>query len=220
MKRFLNFKWLSISALFLGTLGVAAALAADWWVVQKAQDRLYDQVEQVPARKVGLVLGTSKYVTTGRENLYYRYRIEAAIKLYKAGKVQYLLLSGDNGQVSYNEPNTMKADLMKAGIPEEKIYLDYAGFRTLDSMVRCREVFQEDEIITISQKFHNERAVCIGLKKGVDAIGYNAHDVSNAYGFKTRVREKLARAKMVVDLWLNVQPKFGGPKITIGQDLS
>lgn len=110
----------------------------------------------------------------------------------------------------------MKEDLMAAGIPESAIYLDYAGFRTLDSVVRCKIIFGELDILVISQQFHNERAVYIARAKGMQAIGYNAQDVNAKYGFKTRIREYLARTKMFLDLWFGKEPKFLGEEIQIG----
>lgn len=211
-----RFKLFWFLVLFVA-LATGAIVLADRVVNNSTQNYIFNDLEKVPSRKVGLVLGTSKYLTTGQQNLYYRYRIDAAVRLYQAGKIEYLLLSGDNGTKAYNEPKTMKADLIKRGIPAAKIYLDYAGFRTLDSMVRCRDVFKENAVLTISQEFHNQRAVYIGRKKSLDAIGFNAQDVSTAYGFKTQVREKLARVKMMLDLLFDVQPKFGGPAIFIGQ---
>jgi SanA protein len=109
----------------------------------------------------------------------------------------------------------MKTDLMAQGIPEERIHLDYAGFRTLDSMVRCKEIFGQNKVTVISQHYHNERAIYIAHKKGIDAIGFNAIDVGGSYGIKNHTREKLARVKMILDLLLNKQPKYLGEKIKI-----
>jgi SanA protein len=109
----------------------------------------------------------------------------------------------------------LKKDLIKRGIPASKIFLDYAGFRTLDSVVRCREIFGQHAVTIISQPFHNERAVFIARNKGIKAIGFNARDVNKYYGFKTQAREKLARGKMVLDLIFNKQPRFLGEKIII-----
>lgn len=185
-------------------------------VVERATKKyLYDDAAEIPKQKVGLLLGTSKYLRNGNINLYYQYRIEAAIELYHAGKVDFILVSGDNATMSYNEPVTIKNDLVAGGIPENKIYLDYAGFRTLDSVVRCKLVFGQDSIIVISQPFHNKRAIYIARAKGIEATGYNARKVSAYYGFKTQVREKLARAKMMLDLATGKQPKFLGKKIEI-----
>jgi SanA protein len=181
----------------------------------RTRNRVFDNVDDLPPNMVGLVLGTTKYVYGSTLNPYYLNRIDAAAQLFKAGKVEYLLVSGDNGQVEYNEPVKMKKDLVEKGIPEDRIFLDYAGFRTLDSIVRSREIFGQEKITVISQEFHNERAVFIALSKDIDAVGYNAKDVSYRTGFKTNVREIFARVKMMFDLAVGVQPKFLGEKITI-----
>jgi SanA protein len=95
--------------------------------------------------------------------------------------------------------------------------LDYAGFRTLDSVVRCREVFSEDSITIISQEFHNQRALFIANKSGVNAIAFNAQEVSKNYSLKTCIREYFARVKCVLDIYiLHTDPKFLGEKIKIG----
>ena len=113
------------------------------------------------------------------------------------------------------EPKTIKNDLVAEGIPSEKIFLDYAGFRTLDSMVRAKEVFGLENVTVISQKFHNERAIYLAKKKGLIAIGYNAKDVTGNSGLKIRLREYLARVKVFIDLLFNTQPKFFGELIEI-----
>ncbi len=170
---------------------------------------------QIPKNRVGLVLGTSKRLTDGQPNPYYIYRINATIELFRAGKIDFILVSGDNGSRYYNEPNTFKKDLVKSGIPEEKIFLDYAGFRTLDSMVRAKSIFGLDSVTVISQEFHIERAIYLAEKKGLNAIGFNAKDVSGNQGLQVRLREYLARVKVFLDLLLNTQPKFYGEKIEI-----
>lgn len=104
---------------------------------------------------------------------------------------------------------------MAQGIPESRIFLDYAGFRTLDSVVRAKEIFGQDRFTVISQKFHNERAVYLARHYDIEAIGFNAQDVSVNNGFKTRIREWLARVKVFVDLLTNKQPKFLGEQIEI-----
>lgn len=172
-------------------------------------------VTKIPKNRVGLVLGTSNRITDGSSNPYYTYRIEATITLFNAGKIDYILVSGDNGSIYYNEPNTIKKDLVDAGIPENLIFLDYAGFRTLDSMVRAKFIFGLDEVTVISQKFHNERAIYIAQKKGLNAIGFNAQDLSTSQGFKIQLREYLARVKVFIDELLNTQPKFYGARIEI-----
>lgn len=181
---------------------------------------VYKNIDEVPYNKVALVLGTSKYISKGKENPYFTNRMDAAVQLYIHGKVTYFLLSGDNSNIYYNEPITMKKALIERGIPDSLIFLDYAGFRTLDAVIRSKEIFGQKSITIVSQQFHNERAVYISRKKGIDAIAFNAEDVSGAAGFKTRFRELFARVKVFLDLYLtNKQPKFLGDKIKIGESI-
>ena len=177
--------------------------------------KTFSDMELVPKNKVGLVLGTSKKISSGAANPYYLNRISATVALYLAGKIEFVLVSGDNGSRYYNEPTTFKNDLVRAGIPEEKIFLDYAGFRTLDSMVRAKVIFGLDSVTVISQKFHNERAIYLAERKGLAAIGFNAKDVSGSQGLKVKFREYFARVKVFIDLLLNTQPRFYGEKIEI-----
>ena len=177
--------------------------------------KTYSDISAIPKNKVGLVLGTSKKLSNGHANPYYGNRINATIALYNAGKIDFVLVSGDNGSRYYNEPTTFQKDLVLGGIPEEKIFLDYAGFRTLDSMVRAKAIFGLDSVTVISQKFHNKRAIYIAGKKGLEAIGFNALDIKGQQGQKVKFREYLARVKVFLDLILNTQPKFFGEKVEI-----
>jgi SanA protein len=195
---------------------VVSILIVDQWVWRSTQAQMYSDIEQLPHHKVGLLLGTSKWGKHHWINFYYAYRIQAAAALFKAGKIDYILVSGDNRHAYYNEPETMQADLINAGVPKGRIVMDYAGFRTLDSVLRCREVFGENEVTIISQPFHNARALFIANRKGMKAIAFNAKDVSGRYGIKTLLREKLARVKMLLDLVFGTEPKFYGPHIPIG----
>lgn len=104
---------------------------------------------------------------------------------------------------------------MKRGIPSNKIFLDYAGFRTLDSVIRAKEIFDQKSITIISQQFHNERAIYLAEKNGIAAIGFNARDVTGTHGLKIRVREEFARTKAYLAILFGVQPKFLGEKIEI-----
>jgi SanA protein len=182
-----------------------------------AQSRFcFNGLDEIPAKKLAVVLGTSKYRVSGGINNYYRNRIAAAAELYHANKVEFLLISGDNSLKEYDEPTTMKRDLVKEGVPAERIFLDYAGFRTFDSMVRCKAVFGETDVIVVSQQFHNERALYIASHKGMNAIGYNAADVDRFYGLKTMTRERLARIRTLLDVnVLNTKPRFFGEPIEI-----
>jgi SanA protein len=195
---------------------IAGIFMIDFWVQFRGEEQLFEDTANIPENKAGLLLGTSKYLRNGNINLFYKYRIDAAIKLYKAGKISYIIASGDNGTKSYDEPTQMKKDLIKNGIPENRIYCDYAGFRTLDSVIRCKEIFGQQKITIISQKFHNERAVFIAKSKGIDAVGFAAKEIKGRYGLKVRIREKFARVKLILDLVFGVGPKFLGKKIDIG----
>ena len=146
-------------------------------VKAEAAGKLFSNTAQVPYNKVGLLLGTSKTLGNGADNPFYVYRIQAATLLIKAGKIKYIIVSGDNSRVGYNEPLQMKEDLVQLGVDPSIIFLDYAGFRTFDSMVRLREVFGQDSVTVISQPFHNERAIYIASKRGIVAVGFNARNV-------------------------------------------
>jgi len=165
--------------------------------------------------KTGLVLGTSKYTRENRENLYYKYRIQTTAKLFKKGKIKNILISGDNSSKYYNEPLRMKNDLIKKGIPADKIYLDYAGFRTYDSMVRAKEIFGLDSLLVISQDFHIKRAIFIGRNKGIYVEGVRTRPVKGFSKFKIILREAGARAKATWDLLTGTKPKFLGEKVKI-----
>lgn len=181
-----------------------------------SQGKVYNSIEEVPERKIGLVLGCSKYLSNGRKNLYFQQRIEAAKELYFSDKVKFLLVSGDNSTKYYDEPTTMKKDLIALGVPGNKIYCDYAGLSTLDSVVRTKEVFKENQFIVISQGFHVRRAIYLGLAHDIDLIGYAPQGVSGLGSLKTELRECLARGKALLDAkFLNRQPKFLGEPVII-----
>ena len=135
------------------TLAIIGIFVSNKTVIKITENSLYDDVAKIPMNKVGLLLGTGKYLSDGRLNLYYQYRLEATKELYDNGKIEFVLISGDNSRKTYNEPQMFKEDLVKLGIPKEKIYLDYAGFRTLDSVIRSNKIFGQNKITIISQRF-------------------------------------------------------------------
>ena len=185
-------------------------------VARAAKGRTYSDVELIPHRRVGLVLGCPKQLSNGVPNLFFRNRIAAAAELYRHGKVDYLIVSGDNRVHGYDEPTDMKDALLDKGVPADRIYLDYAGFRTLDSVVRAKQIFGQDTITVISQRFHNQRAIFLASHRGIDAIGFNAPEVEFRYSFKTRCREQFAKVKAVLDIYLfRKQPHFLGQKVVI-----
>jgi SanA protein len=209
-----RFKSIAAIAVFVIIVVAVVPLCVYRIVTSATQGKLFADIEEVPDNRVGLLLGTCKYVQTGELNLYFLYRVNAAAELYKQGKIRHILVSGDNSRKGYNEPEDMKRALIERGVRQEDITCDFAGFRTLDSVVRAKEIFCLDEITVISQKFHNSRAVYIAERKGIKAIAFNAADVNeNDKKFKMFVRESFARCKMFVDLYVtNKSPKFLGSK--------
>lgn len=185
-------------------------------VVDKASYGKEYNIETIPKSKTALILGTSKYLSWGNENLYYKFRIKKAIELWKSGKIKFFLISGDNSTKNYNEPKMMKDDLVKAGVPASRIYLDYAGFRTFDSVIRAKEIFGQDSIVIISQAFHAKRASFIAEKNNINSYILSARVPK--ISAKTRLREYPARLLMYLDIYLfNTKPKFGGEKIIIDE---
>lgn len=208
-------KILLYSLLVLIPVCLIAIFLCNRIISNTAKGKLYTDIKSIPYNRVGLLLGTSKFLNSGYRNYYYDYRIEAATRLLKEGKIKYLIISGDNGRKEYNEPEDMRADLMAAGIDSSVIFLDYAGFRTFDSIVRLKAIFSQDSVTIISQPFHNERAIYLATKEGIHAVGFNAADVSTKQGFRVQMREKLARVKVFVDYWIGKKPKFLGSKVVI-----
>ncbi len=191
-------------------------LVINLWVIASTSGRIFTDLNRVPENDVGLVLGTSKFAGNGLANLHFKARTEAAARLYNAGKVKHLLLSGDNHVKGYDEPADMKEALLKLGVPESAITLDYAGFRTLDSMVRAREIFGLQKVTVITDDFHVNRAVFLGKCYGIDAIAYPSEQVPFDIAFSTRVREVGARVKAALDVYLlNTKPHFLGERIEI-----
>ena len=186
-----------------------------WWM---ARDRVYDNVKDVPSRYAAVVLGCVK-TTGGYPNIFFTKRITAAKKLYDEGKVQYLIVSGDNSHNGYDEPTDMKEALVAKGVPANRIYCDYAGFRTLDSVVRARKVFGQPDFIIVSQHFHNERALYIARRFGMnDVIAFDAGEAGTESMIKMHFRELFSRIMAVLDVEiLQTMPKFLGKKIEIGE---
>ena len=188
---------------------------SNYTITNSTKDKTFSDISTIQKNRVGLLLGTAKYYKDGGINLYFKYRIDAAVELYKNDKIDFILVSGDNSTQYYNEPITFKKELIKRGIPEEVIFLDYAGFRTLDSVVRAAAIFGQENFTVISQQFHNERAIYLAGKNGINAIGYNARDIDGKNGFKVKLREYFARTKAFLDVIFKVGPKFYGKKIEI-----
>jgi len=217
MRKFITsrYVWITVSVLFIGC---ASVWAGSVLIVKHASEgKTYSDMNALPHRHVGLVLGCSPRLGRNMANPFFQNRIHSAVELFRAGKVDVLLVSGDNHHQGYDEPTEMRNALLDAGVPAEKIVLDYAGFRTLDSMVRAKEVFGQSEVTVISQEFHNRRAIFIAQHHGLDAVGYNSPDVYAPGSVMTHVREQAAKVKTVLDIYLlKTKPHFLGDKVLIG----
>lgn len=202
---------LIISVLSLMLLVVIANI----WVVQSTEDKVYANVEEIPANDVAVVLGTSSKLVSGKPNPFFEYRIKTAYDLYQKGKARHFIVSGDNRTRFYNEPEEMKKALVKAGVPDSVITLDYAGLRTLDTIVRCKEIFGQDTVTIITQKFHCYRALFISEFYEMNAVAVMTEEDVPATdgGAKVQIREYFARAKAVLDLYiLKTAPHHLGEK--------
>jgi SanA protein len=192
---------------------LVAILACNIWIVKTTEERVYSDLAELPEHRIGLVLGTSHRVAGGGPNPFFQNRIEMAARLYSMGKIDHFILSGDNSSKYYNEPVEMKKALIRKGVPATAITLDYAGLRTLDSVVRSKKVFGQNKITIITQPFHSYRALFISRYYDMDAVAMVADDPELKQTFKVRLREYLARARAVLDLYIfKTDPRFLGEK--------
>jgi SanA protein len=210
-------RWL-LRLMVFGTHFTIALIACYLIVWSVARGRSYDTVDATPLRECGLVLGTLPKVD-GRDNVFFTSRIKAAADLYHGGRVQYLIVSGDNSHLGYDEPTEMKAALVAKGVPANRIYCDYAGLRTLDSVVRADRIFGQQQFVIISQAFHNSRALYIARRKGlVDCVAYNAPGVETTATIPMHLRELGARILAILQVeFLKTEPKFLGERVLIGE---
>ncbi len=206
-KRSLKFSLIGIIALVLFVVGI------NLYVVSSSNEAIFEDTADIPSCDVALLLGTSRILAGGLKNAYFFHRIDAAVRLYKSGKVKRIIVSGDNGSEYYNETEDMREELVKRGIPARHIVNDHAGFRTLDSVVRANLVFGQQKIIVVSQRFHVQRAIFIARAHDMEAYGYIAKDpVDSRSTAKVMAREYLARVKAFLDCYiLGTGPKFPGP---------
>ncbi len=197
---------------------IIMGFTANLIIMLSNKSKIYDNVEDIKHNHAALVLGTSKYLKSGEINPFFKNRIDAAVKLFENKKINCIIVSGDNRTIYYNEPAEMRKELIKAGIPDSLIFMDFAGLRTLDSVVRAFEIFEQEEFTIVSQKFHNQRALFIAGNKNINAIAFNAKDVNHPGKTSTFFREFFARIKVFLDIFVNKQPKFSGEKIIIQKD--
>jgi SanA protein len=216
-------RW-AVRALLAVALLVALAAAGAWiFMEQSAGGRISASLDALEPADAGLVLGSSRLVRGGYSNPYFTKRIAAAAALFASGKVKYLIVSGnqaDGGRAAggYDEPTDMRDALVAAGVPENRIYRDYAGFRTLDSVLRAKAIFGQDRVILVSQHFHLVRALFLAAEHGLDFEGFEAEDAPLRYGVTTRIREAGARLQALVDIVDRRAAHFGGEPVRLGID--
>ena len=200
-----QFRKIAVTTLLLGLVIILATVfACNIWIIGTTRSQVFYDVGSIPANQDGLVLGTGKLIEKGRVNQHFVSRIDAAAALYRAGKVKRLILSGDKG---YDEPMEMKRALLQRGVPESALVLDNYGSRTLDSVVRARDVFKCAKLTIISERFHDFRALFLSRYYGIDAVAYAPGDLSVRWMVRPVAREYLARVKAVLDLYvLNTKP--------------
>lgn len=198
------------------TLVICFTVVVNIRVEAGTDNRIYENIDSIPHNRVALLLGTNPLNRYGRPNSYFTNRIDIASRLYHAGKVDFIIASGDNHIKEYDEPTAMRDSLVAHGVPESRIILDFAGFRTLDSVVRAKEVFGCDSITIISQGDHCARALWLAKENRIDAVAIAAPlRAGRLVRARLAVREWLARDKMMLDLWSGKRPHFLGEKVRI-----
>ncbi|PIE34846.1 hypothetical protein CSA56_06600 [candidate division KSB3 bacterium] len=210
----------SIVLLGVGSLVFAGILGAmNLYILKCSESRIYEQSSQAPKAYTALILGAKAYAG-GRLSHMLEDRVLTGLELYRQGKVQKLLLSGDHGRKDYDEVNAMRNYLLEKGVPAQDIFMDHAGFNTYSSMYRARDVFQVHDVIIVTQKFHVTRAVYIARSLGLDAVGMIADRriYMTACQVKSDIREVLARVKAFVDVIRRAKPKYSGSVIPITGD--
>ncbi|HYG37677.1 MAG TPA: ElyC/SanA/YdcF family protein [Cytophagales bacterium] len=213
-----GFTWLFRMMFAAGMVFAEFVIITHIVIYLHAKDKIIVHPQEIQGKKAVLLLGTNKQTQSGNKNLYYYARIDAVVDLYRAGKIKKIVISGDNSRKDYNEPRDMMRDLVKRGVPEGIILLDYAGFRTLDSVVRLKLENNVTDVVIVSQKFHVERALFLSWFYNIKATAYAARGTMTDQMLK---RELLAKPKVLMDLFLfNMQPKYGRTKSRPGIDLN
>jgi SanA protein len=209
-------KWVKRIVFFAPVIVVLFTAVSNLWVILSTENRIYSSADEINGHRVALVLGTSHRVVGGGSNPYFTHRMDRAADLYHEHKIDHFILSGDNRTRYYNEPIEMRKALVARGVKTSAITLDYAGFRTLDSVVRSKEVFGQTKILIITQSFHSNRALFISRYYGIDAVAVVADDPETDSILKIKVREYFARTKAVLDLYVFMtNPHFLGEKVEI-----
>jgi SanA protein len=206
-------RWVKRIFVSLFVFVVMLVVVSNIWIISSTESRVFSDLTKLPEHRVALVLGTSHKSMDGGPNPFFAFRMKTAVELYKLGKIDHFILSGDNRTKYYNEPNEMKKALIKGGVPSSAITLDFAGLRTLDSVVRSKQVFGQNKITIITQSFHSYRALFISEFYDIDAVAMVAENPELDRTFKVLLREYLARTVAVLDLYVfKTAPKHLGEK--------
>jgi vancomycin permeability regulator SanA len=189
--------------------GCVLALLPATWMYAVAGDRLRTAAE-VPRTDVAVVFGAGLW--DGEPSPYLAHRLDAAAKLYREGRVEVVLVTGDNSREDYDEPDAMRGYLTRHGVPGGRIVSDYAGFDTWDSCVRAKKIFGVDQAVLISQGFHIRRAVALCEAAGVTSYGVGVDAVHDATWYYGGAREIFAAGKAALDAVFRPDPRFLGPR--------
>lgn len=194
--------------------GFSFLLLGNWWVIHRTTEDVFHNESELPSNPVGLVLGTSSRLPDGSPNPYFDSRMKSAASLFHKGKIHHIIVSGDNRTRFYNEPVEMQKALVALQVPDSCITLDYAGLRTLDSIIRSKEVFGQNRLTIITQPFHSYRAIFISQYYDIDAVALTTDEEAPAESVaRVYLREYLARAKAILDLYvLKTGPRHLGAK--------
>jgi len=208
-------RWKLLAA--VAGLPVAALVAVNVWIVATTAGDRYARVADAPRRQAAIVPGALVY-RDGRPSDILADRLQTALELYRSGKVDKILASGDHGRTHYDEVNTMRRWLAARGVASEDIFMDHAGFDTCDTMQRAHRVFRVASAVVVTQDFHLPRAVYLARQAGIEAVGVKADRHRYRKEVQNTLRESVARAKSFAEVHLGIGPRFLGPEIPITGD--
>lgn len=205
-------KYMTITGLIL--IGIfILVFAINYFVIQTTKTSIFSQ-NKIQAMHTGIVLGAGiRYDGTLSDIL--KDRADTAIELFQAGKIEKILVSGDNGTMEHNEVVPTQKYLISQGIPKNIIFLDYAGFDTYDSMYRAKHIFHVKSAIIITQNFHLARSVYLCQKMGIECVGTSADKHHYIKIAQFTMREWISRVKAVWEILIKAKPKFLGEIIDI-----
>lgn len=212
-----SIKRIALIFMLLALVGISSVSIINQHVLKFSMSYIFESKNRLPQKYCCIVLGAKVYKSGGL-SVTLKDRVEKSLELYKSGKIKRFLLSGDHGRKNYDEVNNMKDYLVKKGVAEKDIFLDHAGFNTYNSMVRAKKVFQINNAIIVTQRFHLPRAVYIARKAGIDAYGYVADRRKYVAHKFNVIREMLARVKSFFEVQSGVRPRYLGKKIPITGD--